>query len=209
MLRVFLLDDHEIVRAGMRALVDSQPDLSVVAESGSASGSVELVLATRPDVAVLDNRLADGSGIEVCRDLKAVMPDLACLILTSFADDRAVIDAAAAGASGYLLKQLDGDGIIDAVRAVGAGRQLLDGAEVRLARRRLKDSGDSLWDELTRQERRIVGLIGDGMTNRQIAERLFIAEKTVKNHLTMLFAKLGVDRRTEVAVMAERWRGRG
>lgn len=205
-MRIFLVDDHEVVRAGLRALIDSQPDMAVVGEAGGAAGAADAIIASGADVAVLDNRLGDGSGIEVCRDVVALAPDVKCLILTSFADDRAIIDASVAGASGYVLKQINGDGIIEAVRAVGTGRRLLDDAEVRMARRRQRASGDSLWDELTPQERRIVLLIGQGNTNLQIARELFIAEKTVKNHLTMLFAKLGVERRTEVAVLAERWK---
>ncbi|MFQ5557735.1 MAG: response regulator [Acidimicrobiales bacterium] len=201
---VFLLDDHEMVRQGLIAMIDSQPDLEVVGDAGSAVEALEVVAAAPPDVAVLDVRLPDSSGIEVCREIRDSHPDVRCLMLTSFADDRAIVDSAMAGAVGFVLKQLKGDAIFEAIRKVAGGAVLLDGAEVRMATARLRAAGELRVDELTAQERKIFDLIGEGCTNREIAEALFIAEKTVKNRVTMLLAKLGMTRRTEVAAFAAR-----
>ena len=203
-IRVFLLDDHEVVRAGVAALVDAQEDLTVVGQASSASEALQVVASSEPDVAVLDVRLQDGNGIEVCRDIRSAHPDVACLILTSFADDRALVDASLAGAAGYVLKQVRGNEIVDSIRKIAAGAQLLDAAAVRMGMQRLKDSEAGRIDTLTDQERRIFELIGEGRSNRQIADEMFLAEKTVKNYVSNMLAKLGMSRRTEAAAFAAR-----
>ncbi|MHB1137809.1 MAG: response regulator [Microthrixaceae bacterium] len=205
-IRVFLLDDHEIVRRGVRDLLESAGDIEVVGEAGTAEQAVERVPLAAPDVAVLDVQLPDGSGVEVCRELRSVHPEVACLMLTSFADDEAMFDAVVAGAAGYVLKQVRGSDIIDAVRRVAAGEQLLDPALVERALERLRrgPEEDERLRGLTPQEARILGLLADGMTNRQIAEEMFLAEKTVKNYVSNLLAKMGMSRRTEAAVYAAR-----
>lgn len=201
---VFLLDDHEIVRKGVGDLVNAEPDMAVVGEAGGFAEALDVVGRVQPDVAVLDVRLGDGNGIEVCRQIRSDYPSIACLILTSFADDQALIDAAMAGAAGYVLKQIRGNDLIDSIRKVASGIQLLDAAEVRLGMQRLKDSDEGRLSELTPQELRIFDLIGEGHSNRQIADELFLAEKTVKNYVSALFAKLGMTRRTEAAALAAR-----
>jgi DNA-binding NarL/FixJ family response regulator len=203
-IRVFLLDDHDVVRQGIAELINGQDDLSVVGAHGHVDGAVEAAVASRPDVAVLDVRLGDGSGVEVCRQLRSDHPEIACLMLTSFADDRAMIDASVAGASGYVLKQIQSNDLIESIRKVAGGAQLLDAAEVRLALDRLRNSMEGRVDNLTEQEHRIFELIGEGYSNRQIAEELFLAEKTVKNYVSNLLAKLGMSRRTEAAATAAR-----
>lgn len=203
-IRVFLLDDHEIVRRGVADLVDSETDMAVVSEAGSAAEAIKVVAETMPDVAVLDVRLGDGNGIEVCRDIVSAHPEVRCLILTSFADDQALIDAAMAGAAGYVLKQIRSNELIDSIRKVAAGATLLDSATVRRGMQRLKDSDEGLVATLTEQEHRIFDLIGEGMSNRQIADELFLAEKTVKNYVSNMLAKLGMTRRTEAAAFAAR-----
>lgn len=202
--RVFLLDDHEIVRRGVAQLVDAEPDMVVVGEAGSADRALAEVRACNPDVAVLDVRLGDGNGIEVCRDIRATYPDVSCLILTSFADDRALLDAALAGAAGYVLKEIRSNELITSIRAVAGGAQLLDNAEVRMRMQHLRETEEGRLIELTPQERRIFDLIGDGMSNKQIAEEMFLAEKTVKNYISNMFAKLGITRRTQAAAMSAR-----
>lgn len=204
LIRVFLLDDHEIVRKGVGDLVDAESDMEVVGQAGTTAEAIEVVKATLPDVAVLDVRLGDGNGIEVCRQIRSDVPSVACLILTSFADDQALIDAAMAGAAGYVLKQIRGNDLIESIRKVASGAQLLDGAEVRLGMQRLRDSDEGRLTDLTPQEQRIFDLIGEGCSNRQIADELFLAEKTVKNYVSGLFAKLGMTRRTEAAALAAR-----
>jgi DNA-binding NarL/FixJ family response regulator len=203
---VFLLDDHEVVRRGLRELFDAEEDLSVVGEAATAEEALARVPATRPDVAVLDVRLPDGDGVEVCRDLRSAMPELKCLMLTSFADDEALFSAILAGASGYVLKQVKGSDLVSAVRRVAAGGSLLDPALTRQVMDRLR--GEKVEDErlarLTGQERNILELIADGKTNRQIADELFLAEKTVKNYVSNLLSKMGFARRTEAAVYAAR-----
>lgn len=210
--RVFLLDDHEVVRAGVAAMLDAHPDIDVVGEAGRASEAVDVVRRCRPDVAVLDVRLGDGNGIEVCRAIRSEFDDVACLILTSFHDDQAILDAAMAGAAGYVLKQIRGNDLVDAIRAVASGTVLLDAAEARMALQRLRDSEEGRLADLTEQETRIFDFIGEGMTNRQIAAEMFLAEKTVKNYVSNMLAKLGMSRRTEAAAfaarLAERRRGR-
>ena len=202
-IKIFLLDDHEVVRRGVRDLLEAEPDFVVVGEAGTAAEALARVPAVRPDVAVLDVRLPDGNGVEVCRELKSTLPDLACLMLTSFADDEALFDAIMAGAAGYVLKQIRGSDLVGAVRTVAHGGSLLDpkAAGAVMARMRAPKAPDPLAG-LSDQERRILELIGEGLTNREIGQRLFLAEKTVKNYVSNLLAKLGFHRRTQVAVLA-------
>jgi len=199
---VFLVDDHELVRRGVRELLESEDDLVVVGEAASAAEALVRVPAVRPDVAVLDVRLPDGDGVTVCRDLRSQLPELACLMLTSFSDDDALVGAVMAGAAGYVLKDIRGGDLVSAVRTVAGGGSLLDPRSTArvLARLREQQAPDPL-DVLTDQERRILDLIGQGLTNRQIGERLFLAEKTVKNHVSAVLAKLGLQRRTQAAVL--------
>jgi DNA-binding NarL/FixJ family response regulator len=202
--KVFLLDDHEIVRRGVADLIDAEDDLLVVGQWGGAVGALEHIEACSPDVVVIDVRLGDGSGIEVCRDVRSNRPEIGCLILTSFSDDQALVDASLAGAAGYLLKQLRGNHIVEAIRAVAGGAQLLDSATVRLAVRRMRESEPGAIADLTPREREILDLIGEGRSNRQIAAELFLAEKTVKNYVSNLLAKLGMQRRSEAAAFVAR-----
>ena len=201
---VLLLDDHEVVRRGVAELVNTEADLEVIGEAGTASEALSLVKRLEPDVAILDVRLAEGNGIEVCREIRSEHPDVACLILTSFSDDQAMLDASLAGAAGYVLKQIRGNDLIESIRKVAAGAQLLDSATVRLAVGRLKNTEEGRLDTLSPQERRIFDLIGEGFSNRQIAEELFLAEKTVKNYVSNMFSKLGISRRTEAAAFSAR-----
>jgi len=202
-IRVFLLDDHEVVRRGVKDMLETEPDLVVVGEAGTAAEALVRIPAVRPDVAVLDVRLPDGSGVEVCREVRSSMPELGCLMLTSFADDEALFDAIMAGAAGYVLKQIRGADLVGAVRTVAAGGSLLDPRAIAavLERLRAPQEVDPLA-ALTDQERRILELIGEGLTNRQIGERMFLAEKTVKNYVSSLLSKLGLQRRTQAAVLA-------
>jgi len=201
-IRVFLLDDHEIVRRGIAHLIGEEPDLVVVGEAASAREAMARIPAARPDVAVLDARLPDGSGIDVCRDIRSALPAVRCLILTSYDDSDALFAAVMAGAAGYLLKEVRGASFVDAIRQVAAGNSLLDPSvtERLLARLRAGEPEDARLASLSGREREILALIADGMTNRQIGERLFLAEKTVKNYVSGLLAKLGMQRRTQVAV---------
>lgn len=199
---VLLVDDHEVVRRGLRDLLDGESDLAVVAEAGTVDEAVVLVRVHRPDVAVVDMRLPDGDGVQLCRRLRdlgdkhGVSPR--CLILTAFDDEQALIDAIAAGASGYLLKQVRGQDLITAIREVAAGRSLLDPVTTtRILNRIRRPAEQDELAALTKQERKVVTLIGEGLTNRQIAEQLFLAEKTVKNYVTSILAKLGMERRTQ------------
>ncbi|MEU1507023.1 response regulator transcription factor [Kitasatospora sp. NPDC005748] len=205
--RVFLLDDHEVVRRGVHDLLDCEPDLEVVGEAATAAQALVRVPALRPDVAVLDVRLGDGDGVSVCRELRSRMPDLACLMLTSFDDEEALLDAVMAGAAGYVLKQISGTDLVTAVRTVASGRSMLDpGAATRLLNRLRNDAAPpppaATGPELTGREQEVLALIGEGLTNRQIGERLYLAEKTVKNHVSRLLAKLGVERRVQAALIA-------
>lgn len=203
--RVFLLDDHEIVRRGLRELFEAQDDLEVVGEASNAEEALLRVPPTRPDVAVLDVRLPGSSGIEVCRELRAGMPELRCLMLTSFADDDALFAAILAGASGYLLKQIRGPELVSAVRRVAAGQSLIDPALTAGVMERLRGKQeDERIAKLSPQERRILDLIAEGKTNRQIGAEMYLAEKTVKNYVSNLLAKMGFSRRTEAAVYAAR-----
>ncbi|MFI9846660.1 response regulator [Nonomuraea sp. NPDC051941] len=208
MIRVFLLDDHEVVRRGVAALLDSEDDIEVVGEAGTAESAIARIPALKPDVAVLDVRLPDGSGVDVCRDVRSRLPGLACLMLTSFADDDALFDAVMAGASGYVLKQIHGSDLVGAVRTVASGQSLLDPQTTAAMLQRLRDQAtrkDPLA-ALTEQERHILDLIGEGLTNRQIGERLFLAEKTVKNYVSNVLSKLNMQRRTQAAALAARLR---
>jgi two-component system, NarL family, response regulator DevR len=201
---VYLLDDHEVVRRGLCELLQRDGDIEVIGESGSAVEAAARIPALRPDVAVLDGRLPDGSGVEVCREVRSVDPSIAVLILTSYDDDDALFSAIMAGAAGYVLKQVRGTDLVDDVRRVAAGQSLLDPAVTQQVLERLRRGPveDSALAPLTDQEKRILELIGEGMTNRQIAESVFLAEKTVKNYVSSLLAKLGMERRTQAAVFA-------
>ena len=203
---VFLLDDHEIVRRGVRELLEAGGDMEVVGEAGTAADALARIAATRPQVAVLDVRLPDGNGVEVCREVRSRHPDVQCLMLTSFSDDEALMDAIMAGAAGYVLKQIRGNDLAEAVRRVASGESLLDPAVTRRLLDRLRNPApaDDRLAQLTEQERRILDLIARGMTNRQIGNELHLAEKTVKNYVSNLLAKLGMSRRTEAAVFATR-----
>ena len=206
--RVFLLDDHEVVRRGIKDLLEVEGEFEVIGEASTAAEALARVPALKPQVAVLDVRLPDGDGVTVCRDLRSRMPELSCLMLTSFSDDEALFDAIMAGASGYLLKQVSGMDLVGAVRTVAAGGSLLDPKLTTAVMTRLRagDRKDPLA-ALTAQERRILALIGGGLTNRQIGERMFLAEKTVKNYVSSLMSKLGVERRVQAAVLVSELRG--
>jgi DNA-binding NarL/FixJ family response regulator len=210
-IRVYLLDDHEIVRRGLIALLESAGDIQVVGESGLAQEATRRIPALRPDVAVLDARLPDGSGIDVCRDVRSADPDIKALILTSYQDDEALFSAIMAGAAGYVLKQIKGNDLIDSIRRVAAGQSLLDPAVTAQVLERIRHGTDEEPEELatlTPQERRILELIAQGLTNRQIGAELFLAEKTIKNYVSSLLSKLGVERRTQAAILANRLLGR-
>ncbi len=201
-IRIMLVDDHEVVRRGLTELLESSGHIDVVADAGTIAEAVAAARRSEPEVAVLDVRLPDGNGIDLCRTLREQNPGLTCLMLTSFADDTALIAAAEAGASAYLLKEVTSTDIVEAVKKVAAGAQLLDEATVRLAKRRLSQSEEGQLETLSPQELRIFNLIGAGLSNRQIGEELFLAEKTVKNYVSRMLAKLGMDRRTEAAALA-------
>lgn len=209
--RVFLVDDHELVRRGLRDLLGTAPDLQIVGEAATVKEAVNGIGATRPDVAVLDVRLPDGNGVELCREVRSRNPGVHCLMLTSYADDDALLAAVLAGASGFVLKQILGQNLIAAVRTVGRGGSLLDDRSTAALLARLRNDKKEKEDplaELTGQEREVFHLIGEGLTNRQIAERMFLAEKTIKNYVSHILAKLDMQRRTQVAVMATKLRER-
>jgi DNA-binding NarL/FixJ family response regulator len=205
-IRVFLLDDHEIVRRGLRDLFEAEEDLAVVGEASTEEEAVQRVGAVRPDVAVLDVQLQQGNGIEACREIRSRHPSTACLILTSFADDEALFQAIMAGAAGYVLKQIRSNDLVDAVRRVARGQNLLDPAVTARVLERLRrgPEEDQLIARLTAQEHQVLELLAQGMTNRQIAAQLYLAEKTIKNYVTSILAKMGMSRRTEAAVYAAR-----
>lgn len=209
MTTVFLVDDHEIVRRGLVDLLESDPDITVVGEASDAAQALARIPALNPDVAVLDVRLPDGNGIELCRDLLSRLDGLRCLILTSFTDEQAMMDAILAGASGYVVKDIKGMELAKAIKEIGAGRSLLDNraAAALMDRLRRSTQTDGPLAALTEQERKLLDLLGEGLTNRQIAERMFLAEKTVKNYVSRLLAKLGMERRTQAAVYASKLRG--
>ena len=205
-IRVFLMDDHEIVRRGLADLISLERDMEVVGEAGSKGEALVRIAATRPDVAVLDVRLPDGTGVEVCREARSELPDLRCLMLTSYSDDEALFDAIMAGASGYVLKEIRGNDLVDAIRQVASGKSLLDPMATQRVLERLRngEKHDDRLDALSDQEKRILELIGEGMTNRQIGEQMHLAEKTVKNYVSSLLAKLGMERRTQAAAYVAR-----
>ena len=205
-IRVFLLDDHEVVRRGVRELLEVEDDLEVVGEASTAEEALARIPATNPDVAVVDMRLPDGNGVEVCREVRSNNPSVQCVVLTSFADDEALFDSIMAGAAGYLLKQIKGNDLVDAIRRVASGQSLLDPSVTERVLERLRNGPvqDERLARLTDQERRILDLIAEGLTNLHIGERMFLAEKTVKNYVSNLLAKLGMERRTEAAVFAAR-----
>jgi DNA-binding NarL/FixJ family response regulator len=205
-IRVFLLDDHEVVRRGVRDLLETDGDIEVVGEAGTAEEALYRIPATSPNVAVLDVRLPDGNGVEVCREIRSRHPEIACLMLTSYSDDEALFEAIMAGASGYVLKQIKGSDLVESVRRVANGESLLDPALTArvLERIRKGPEEDPRLAPLSEQERRILDLLAEGLTNRQIADRMYLAEKTVKNYVSNLLMKLGMERRTEAAVYAAR-----
>jgi DNA-binding NarL/FixJ family response regulator len=206
--RIFLLDDHEVVRRGVRDLLEAESDLEVVGEASTAAEAMARIPALRPDVAVLDVRLPDGDGVSVCREIRSRMPEVQCLMLTSFSDDEALFDAILAGAAGYVLKQIRGSDLIGAVRTVASGQSLLDPRTTARVMERLRSDAERKdpLAGLSDQERRVLELIGEGLTNRQIGERMFLAEKTVKNYVSSLLAKLGMERRTQAAVFSAQHR---
>ena len=207
-IKAFLLDDHEVVRRGVRELLEgeSRGEITVAGEAGTADEALRRLPAVRPDVAILDVRLPDGDGVEVCREIRSRHPEIQCLMLTSFADDEALFDAIMAGAAGYVLKQVRGSDLVDSVRRVAAGQSLLDPTVTAKVLDRLRRGPEQEpgVEQLTEQERRILDLLADGLTNRQIGEQLYLAEKTVKNYVSNLLMKLGMHRRTEAAVYAAR-----
>jgi DNA-binding NarL/FixJ family response regulator len=205
-IRVFLLDDHEIVRRGLHDLLSGEEDIEVVGEAGTAEQALQRIPLASPDVAILDVQLPDGTGVEVCREVRSSMPEVRCVMLTSFSDDEALLEAVVAGAAGYVLKQVRNSEIVEMVRKVAAGESLLDPQlKARVEQRiRLAAEGDERIRTLTDQERRILSLIAEGKTNRQIADEVFLAEKTVKNYITNVLSKMGMSRRTEAAVYVAR-----
>jgi two-component system response regulator DevR len=205
---VFLVDDHEVVRRGVADLLAEDPELTVVGQADSVAQALARGPALRPDVAILDLRLPDGDGVQLCRELRSRLPDLHCLILTSFTDEQAMVDAILAGAAGYVLKDIQGARLIDAVRRVGRGESLLGNRAAATLMNRLREAAKPKGPlaELTTQERRLLEFIGEGLTNRQISERMFLAEKTVKNYVSRLLSKLDMKRRTQAAVWASRLR---
>lgn len=202
--RLFLVDDHEVVREGLAELLNDVPDFEVVGEAGTAAHALARIPAARPDVALLDMRLPDGNGIDVCRDVRAALPETHCLILTSYDDQDAVLAAVLAGASGYVLKEVRATALVDAIRQAALGRSLIDPVLIQavVERVRQKSPTDSKLAALTEREREVLELIAEGLTNKQIADRLFLSEKTVKNYVSSLLAKLGMERRTQAAVFA-------
>jgi two-component system response regulator DevR len=210
-LKVFLVDDHEVVRRGVADLLEADDELTIVGEASTVSQALARVPALRPDVVVLDVRLPDGNGVELCRELRSMFPELTCLMLTSYTDEQAMLDAILAGASGYVIKDIKGMELIRAVRTVGSGRSLLDNRAAAMVMSKLRESVEAPGPlaGLTERERTLLDLIGEGLTNRQIGERMFLAEKTIKNYVSQLLAKLGMERRTQVAVLAAELRDRG
>lgn len=208
-IRVYLLDDHEVVRQGLRALLESSGDIEVIGESGSAVEAAHRIPALRPDVAVLDGRLPDGSGVEVCREIRSVDPTIRALILTSYDDDEALFAAIMAGAAGYVLKEIRGNDLVSAIRQVAEGKSLIDPSLTARVLERVRNPATTAPElsGLTDQELKLLALIAEGLTNRQIGERMFLAEKTVKNYVSSILSKLGLERRTQAAVMASKLLG--
>lgn len=205
-LRVFLLDDHDIVRRGVRALLESDGDVDIVGEASTLDGTAERIATLAPDVAVLDARLPDGSGIELCAQLRELAPAVRCLILTSYDDEEAIVAAIRAGAAGYVLKEVEGDSLLSAVRTVASGQSLIDPQMARRVIQWIEQTSTAPVElaGLTEQQLRILALLSEGLTNREIGLRLYLAEKTVKNHVTRILATLGVQRRTQAALLASR-----
>ncbi|WP_236792075.1 response regulator transcription factor [Amycolatopsis sp. GM8] len=210
MIRVFLVDDHEVVRRGVAGLLEADPGLTVIGEAATAAHALARIPALRPDVALLDVRLPDGNGVELCRELRSRVPELNILMLTSYTDEEAMLNAILAGAGGYVIKDIQGLQLISAVHEVGSGRSLLDNraAATLMAKLRADATHNGPLSELTQQERMLLDLIGEGLTNRQIAERMYLAEKTVKNYVSRLLTKLGLERRTQAAVLATKMSSR-
>jgi DNA-binding NarL/FixJ family response regulator len=206
MVTVFLVDDHELVRRGLIDLLSTDPELQVIGEAGTVAHALAQIPCLKPDVAVLDVRLPDGNGVELCRELLARMPDLRCLMLTSFTSEEAMLDAILAGASGYVVKDIKGMELARAIKDVGAGRSLLDNRAAAALMAKLRESAERSdpLSELTEQERTLLALIGEGLTNKQIAARMFLAEKTIKNYVSRLLAKLGMERRAQAAAFVSR-----
>ena len=204
MITVFLVDDHEVVRKGVAGLLEGDPELRIVGEAGSAAQALARIPALRPDLVLLDVRLPDGNGVELCRELRSMLPDLNVLMLTSFTDEEAMLNAILAGAGGYVIKDIQAESLVSAVREVGAGRSLLDNraAATLMAKLRADAQSHGPVDQLSDRERTLLDLIGEGLTNRQIAERMFLAEKTIKNYVSRMLTKLGLQRRTQAAVLA-------
>lgn len=206
MVRVFVVDDHEVVRRGLIELLGTDPDLDVVGEAGSVAEAMARIPAVTPDVAVLDVRLPDGNGIELCRDLLSRLPELRCLMLTSYTSDEAMLDAVLAGASGYVVKDIRGMELAKAIKEVGAGRSLLDNRAAAALMSKLRSAAEHAdpLSGLSSQEKALLQLLGEGLTNKQIADRMFLAEKTVKNYVSRLLAKLGMERRSQAAAFVSR-----
>ena len=206
MVSVFLVDDHELVRRGLIDLLSGDPELEVIGEAASVSEALARIPALRPEVAVLDIRLPDGNGIELCRELLSRLPELRCLMLTSFTSDEAMLDAILAGASGYVVKDIKGMELATAIKAVGAGRSLLDSRAAAALMAKLRHAAEHAdpLSGLSSQERVLLNLLGEGLTNKQIADRMFLAEKTVKNYVSRLLAKLGMARRTQAAAFVSK-----
>ncbi len=202
-IRVFVLDDHEVVRSGVRGILAAEPDIEVAGEAGTVSAALARIPALRPDVAVLDVRLPDGDGIAVCREIRSAMPGTACLMLSSYGDDRALLGAIMAGAAGYVLKHAAASDLVGAIRVVAAGQSMLDPQATQRVLQRLRGLLDPMAS-LSDQERRVLALVAEGLTNRQIAGRMFLAEKTVKNYVSAVLAKLGMQRRSQAAAYAAR-----
>jgi DNA-binding NarL/FixJ family response regulator len=204
--KVFLMDDHEVVRRGLSDLISSEPGFEVVGEAGTCAEGLQGILVKRPDVAILDVRLPDGSGIEVCRDLRALAPEINVLMLTSYADDEALLSAVLAGAHGYVLKDIRSGDLVQMIKDVATGKSLLDQKAVDAVRSRLRKGSSvySMLEDLTDQETRVLEFIGEGMSNRQIAEAMFLAEKTIKNYVSSVLAKLGMERRSQAAAFIAR-----
>ena len=209
-IRVFLLDDHEVVRRGLRNLLNAEPDIEVVGEAGTAESGLTGMLALRPDVGLLDVRLPDRDGVRVCREIRSALPGTACLMLTAYGDDQALLGAIMAGAAGYVAKQTSGRELVGAVRAVAAGRATLDADAAQRVMRYVRDgtSAEAQVSALSAQETRVLDLIGDGLTNREIAERMLLSEKTAKNYVSSVLTKLGMHRRSQAAALAARLAGR-
>jgi DNA-binding NarL/FixJ family response regulator len=203
---VFLVDDHEIIRRGLRDLLEAEPDMEVIGEAGTAASGVHRILALRPDVAVLDVRLPDGDGVSVCREIRSTLPETACLMLTSYGDDQALLGAIMAGAAGYVLKETCGSDLVGAVRTVAGGGSMLDAHATQRVMERLRErmAGVDPLSALTDQEKRVLELIGEGLTNRQISERMVLSEKTAKNYVSSVLTKLGMQRRAQAAAFAAR-----